>query len=63
MFELQTVDWRNSQKIPMDTFLGQVSLLQKLGAKHLGYYPDNVFDNQPNLKDLQTKFTVPTSLN
>ncbi len=63
VFELQTVDWRNSQKIPMDTFLGQVSLLQKLGAKHLGYYPDNVFDNQPNLKDLQTKFTVPTSLN
>ena len=59
VFELQTVDWRNSQKIPMATFFGQVSLLQKLGVKHLGYYPDNVFENHPNLKDLQEKFTVP----
>ena len=59
IFELQTVDWRNSQKIKMETFLGQVSLLQKLGVKHIGYYPDNVFENHPTLKDLQEKFTVP----
>ncbi len=59
VFELQTVDWKNAQKIPMKTFLGQVNLLQKHGVKHIGYYPDNVFENHPTLKDLQEKFTVP----
>jgi biofilm PGA synthesis lipoprotein PgaB len=59
VFELQTVNWKTQEKIPMPIFIEQVELLKKLGAKHLGYYPDNVFDNQPKLTDLQKHFTVP----
>jgi len=43
----------------MPIFIEQVELLKKLGVKHLGYYPDNVFENQPQLTDLQKHFTVP----
>ena len=59
VFELQTVDWKTQEKIPMPIFIEQVELLKKLGVKHLGYYPDNVFENQPQLTDLQKHFTVP----
>ena len=59
VFELQSVNWKTHEKIPMSVFNEQVELLKKLGAKHLGYYPDNVFENQPELIDLQKHFTVP----
>ncbi|WP_082081673.1 poly-beta-1,6-N-acetyl-D-glucosamine N-deacetylase PgaB [Methylocucumis oryzae] len=61
LFELQAVDWRNKQKIAMPVFNGQVELLKKLGVKHLGFYPDNVFENQPKLQDLQQHFSLSDS--
>jgi biofilm PGA synthesis lipoprotein PgaB len=30
-----------------------------LGVKHIGYYPDNVYENQPKLEDLQQHFSLP----
>ncbi len=57
VFELQAMDWKTNQKIPMSTFVGQLELLKKHGVKHLGYYPDNVFEDQPKLIDLQKKFS------
>lgn len=59
IFELQTVDWRTQQKIAMPVFIEQLTLLKKLGAKHLGYYPDNVFTDQPKLNVLQQYFSLP----
>lgn len=58
VFELQTVDWKTNQKIPMPTFIAQMRLLEKQGVKHLGYYPDNVFEDQPKLADLQKYFSA-----
>ena len=58
VFELQTTDWEKKQKIPMDTFISQLELLKKLGAKHIGYYPDDFFNDQPELKRLQPAFSV-----
>ena len=43
----------------MPVFLEQLALLKKLHVKHIGYYPDNVFENQPRLKDLQQHFSMP----
>ena len=59
VFELQTVDWRHNQKVPMSILLKQITQLQKLGVQHIGYYPDNVFENHPNLADMQKNFSVP----
>lgn len=62
VFELQSVDWRNKQTIPMPIFIEQMELLKKLGAKHLGYYPDNVFDDQPRLQELKQHFSLPAAM-
>ena len=59
VFELQAVNWKNQQKIPSNIFVEQLNLLKKLGAKHIGYYPDNVYENQPRLEDLKQHFSLP----
>ncbi len=59
VFELQSVNWKTQQKIPSDVFVEQLNLLKKLGAKHIGYYPDNVYENQPPLDDLKHHFSLP----
>jgi biofilm PGA synthesis lipoprotein PgaB len=59
VFELQTVNWKTKQKIPSNIFVGQLNLLKKLGVKHIGYYPDNVFEDQPHLEDLKQHFSLP----
>ena len=42
----------------METFKNQISTLRKAGARHLGYYPDNVFNDQPALNTLNQVFAV-----
>ena len=59
VFELQAVNWKNQQKIPSNVFVEQLNLLKSLGVKHIGYYPDNVYVNQPRLEDLQQHFSLP----
>ncbi len=59
VFELQAVNWKNQQKIPSKVFVEQLNLLKQLGVKHIGYYPDNVFENQPRLEDLKQHFSLP----
>lgn len=58
VFELQAVDWKKQQDIPMKTFTEQFQLLKKLGAKHIGYYPDNLYHDQPKLEELKKYFPV-----
>jgi biofilm PGA synthesis lipoprotein PgaB len=42
LFELQSTDWRTRTDIPSDELAGQVEELYRLGARHVGYYPDNL---------------------
>ena len=58
VFELQAVNWKTQEKIPMPVFIEQLELLKKLGVSHIGYYPDNVFTDQPRLTDLQQHFSL-----
>ena len=60
VFELQAVNWKTHENIPMPVFNEQLALLKKLGVRHIGYYPDNVFTDQPRLKDLQHNFSEQT---
>ncbi|MDO9103798.1 MAG: poly-beta-1,6-N-acetyl-D-glucosamine N-deacetylase PgaB [Methylovulum sp.] len=59
LFELQAVNWKIQQKIPVAVFIGQLEWLKQHHAKHIGYYPDNVFQDQPPLKALQHSFSLP----
>ena len=59
VFEVQTIDWRTKEPVPMPVLLGQFALLKRTGAIHLGYYPDNQYRDQPRVLDLQREFAVP----
>jgi biofilm PGA synthesis lipoprotein PgaB len=59
VFEVQTVDWNTRQKIPMQTIVRQLKLIQNLGGVHLGYYPDNVFDDHPSQEGMASAFALP----
>lgn len=59
VFVLQTVNWKTMEKIPSADFIAQLELLRKLGVQHIGYYPDDVFLDQPHIKDLQKHFWLP----
>ncbi len=59
IFELQTVDLKTRENISSPFFIEQLELLKKLGGRHIGYYPDDVYLDQPRLKDLQKHFSLP----
>jgi len=50
IFELQTVDWKNSNR-PIDskTILQQLRLLSAKGIRNFSLYPDNLFNNHPDI--------------
>ena len=58
VFELQAVNWKTEDKLSMPIFIEHLELLKQLGAIHLGYYPDNVYKDQPRLQDLQHYFSL-----
>lgn len=48
VFELQTVDWRNNNTpLPTEEIVGTIRRLYELGAVHVAYYPDMLFQNHP----------------
>jgi len=59
VFELQAADWEKRTPVPMDVFLAQLQLVQREGAIHLGYYPDNVFQDHPRQEDMERVFALP----
>jgi biofilm PGA synthesis lipoprotein PgaB len=50
VFELQAVDWRSrpARPIPAATLRAQLRLLQRLGAWHMGWYPDDFLRGHPD---------------
>lgn len=58
VFELQSQDWNTQQPIPMEIFNRHIALLRQAGVIHLGYYPDDLFEDQPRLADLKRHFSL-----
>jgi biofilm PGA synthesis lipoprotein PgaB len=56
---LPAVNWKTQEKVLSPVFIEQLELLRQLGVHHIGYYPDDVFLDQPHLKDLQKHFSIP----
>jgi len=57
VFELQSVDWRNREKIATRTMVHQFRLLQEYGDISLAYYPDDFFHDHPRASLLQPVMT------
>jgi biofilm PGA synthesis lipoprotein PgaB len=48
VFELQTVDWRKDNALlPTQDIVNSIRRLYELGAVHVAYYPDMLFQNHP----------------
>lgn len=58
VFELQSVDWRTKRAIDAKKFIKQMRLLQKKGALHLAYYPDDFAKNVPSIDRLIPVFSA-----
>ncbi len=58
VFELQSVDWRSKRPVAASAFAGQIAVLKAAGAQHIGYYPDDVHTNTPQLATLQESFAL-----
>lgn len=62
LFELQARDWRTQEPVPDAELARQWSLLQRMGARHIGYYPDDFLNDQPSLKTLQRALSMQSLL-
>lgn len=47
VFELQSTDWASRRDLPSEELARQLRLLYSLGARHTGYYPDNLHRRHP----------------
>jgi biofilm PGA synthesis lipoprotein PgaB len=59
VFELQSVDWRHDQRpIPTDELVRSIEVLYELGALHVGYYPDMMFESHPEPAAMRRVFSL-----
>lgn len=58
IFELQAVNWRNNQKIPIQEITETIQFLEKHGVKHIGYYPDDFVTDHPHPSKLKHAFLI-----
>ncbi len=58
VFELQSMDWRNSKPISSQVLANQMKLLRLQGVRNFGYYPDDFLNDVPNFKVIQPVFSL-----
>jgi biofilm PGA synthesis lipoprotein PgaB len=58
VFELQSVDWRTARPVPTSEMVETVLDLNTQGARHIAYYPDDLFKDQPRLASFKRVFSM-----
>ena len=58
VFELQSVDWRGPKKVPSEVMAQHMQELQRLGARNIGYYPDDFILNHPVVETIYPAFSL-----
>jgi biofilm PGA synthesis lipoprotein PgaB len=54
VFKVQTVDWKNGGRcVPTGAVRDWLRALLTAGAKHIAYYPDNLFDDCPRQSEIR----------
>jgi poly-beta-1,6-N-acetyl-D-glucosamine N-deacetylase len=53
VFELQARDWKTKRAIDTKVLKQQMQILSKAGARHVGYYPDDFLNNQPEMEAIR----------
>jgi len=52
IFKIQSYDWSQKFWIDDDVLVKELKCLLSLGVKHVGYYPDNVFEDRPRIEEV-----------
>lgn len=60
VFELQTIDWRDSRPVDSATLFSQMRLLQNNGAYNFGYYPDDFILDHPDINIIRPAMSLST---
>ena len=60
VFELQSVDWRHRRLVDADELSAQMRLIERLGARHFGYYPDDFILGHPEIKKMRAAISLNT---
>ena len=58
IFELQTIDWRTGQPVPVAELRRTMRWLQSLGVRNLAYYPDDFIGGHPELAALREGLSI-----
>ncbi|MGE8563951.1 MAG: poly-beta-1,6-N-acetyl-D-glucosamine N-deacetylase PgaB, partial [Acinetobacter bohemicus] len=58
VFELQTVNWRNNEKIPSAEMVTTIQSLYRQGVMHVAYYPDDPIQDHPDTEELRQVFEL-----
>ena len=58
IFKIQTYDWNNNVWIGGKRVLGWLQDILAAGGKHLAYYPDNLWENQPPIKIIKLEMST-----
>jgi len=53
VFELQARNWKTKQALPASDLIAHMQTLLKAGAWHVGYYPDDFLNNQPEIEAIR----------
>lgn len=54
VFKLQAYDWKGRTWLSDDAVKDDLTFLLALGARHVAYYPDNVYGNKPDVDAIST---------
>jgi len=60
VFELQSIDWRDSRPVDSATLFSQMRLLQNNGAYNFGYYPDDFILGHPDINIIRPAMSLST---
>ncbi len=58
VFELQSVDWRSSRSVDSNRLASWMRRLERQGAIHFGYYPDDFVRGLPRLDAIRNAFST-----
>ncbi len=58
IFKIQTYDWQEQQWLDNDLLLRELRTILRLGGRHLGYYPDNLWANRPEIQALKPEMST-----
>jgi biofilm PGA synthesis lipoprotein PgaB len=60
VFKIQTYNWRKEAWIDDGILLQELRDILSSGGKHLAYYPDNVFEDEPALDKIKLEMSTRT---